>query len=172
MCDAPIREHDWLWRPDREHRLQPLDKLVNMYYKSVGHNANLILGAVPDADGLIPQADFKRYAELGSQIRRRFAKPLAQTKGQGTTVELKLKQPTKFDHIIIAEDIAYGERIRRYVVEALLPGNKWQEICGGISIGHKRIQKFEPVEAVSVRLRTIESIAAPRIRKLAIYNTA
>ena len=74
MADAPIREHDWLWIPGREDRVQPFDKLVDMYYRSVGHSANLMLGAVPDTDGLIPEADLTRYAELGREIRRRFEK--------------------------------------------------------------------------------------------------
>ena len=59
MADAPIREHDWLWVPDSEHKLQPVEKLVNMYYNSVGRNANLMIGAVPDTDGLVPEPDFK-----------------------------------------------------------------------------------------------------------------
>lgn len=173
MCDAPIREHDWLWRPDREHRLQSLNKLVEMYYKSVGRNANLIIGAVPDMDGLIPEADFNRYAEFGREIHKRFGKPLARTKGQGAMLELNFKEPTPFNHVVIMEDITYGERVREYVVEALIAGGRWRKICDGESIGHKRIQWVageEAVKAAKVRLRVTQSIARPIIRELAIYN--
>ncbi|MEA3224922.1 MAG: alpha-L-fucosidase, partial [Planctomycetota bacterium] len=170
MADAPIREHDWLWIPNSEHKLQPLDKLVDMYYKSAGRNANLIVGAVPDTDGLIPEADFERYAEFGGEIRRRFNRPLARTEGQGTIVELKFKQPARFNHVVIMEDIAQGERTREYVVEALVSGGEWRNICDGISIGHKRIQHFESLEAAKVRLRITKSIARPIIRGLAAYN--
>jgi len=72
------------------------------------------------------------------------------------------------------EDIAYGERVREYVVEALVSDNKWQKICDGISIGHKRIQWTtgeKIIETAKVRLRTTKSVAEPIIRKLAIYNT-
>jgi len=172
MCDAPIREHDWLWIPNREDRLQPLDKLVNMYYKSVGHNANLILGAVPDTDGLIPQADFERYAEFGKEIRRRFGSPIAQTEGRGTSLELAIPSPGRIDHVSIMEDIAQGERIRKYAVEALVPGDKWEQICEGVSVGHKRIQQFKPVETVKIRLRVLESVARPVVRNLAVYCTS
>jgi len=171
MADAPIREHDWLWIPNTDERLQPLDKLVNMYDKSVGHNANLILGAVPNADGLIPEADFKRYAELGREIRRRFDKPVAQTSGSGMSLELTLPEPTRIDHVITMEDIAQGQRVRKYVVEGLVSRNKWQTICEGVSIGHKRIQQFAPVEVAKVRLRVTESVAEPIIRRLAAYST-
>ncbi len=172
MADAPIREHDWLWIPNTDHRLQPLDRLVRMYYESVGRNANLILGAVPNADGLIPDADFARYAELGREIRRRFQKPLAQTGGQGDLLELALPKRTQVDHVVIMEDIRHGERIREYAIEGLAPGTEWRRLCDGTSIGHKRIQRFDPVEAARLRLRVTQSVGAPVIRDFAAYDAA
>jgi alpha-L-fucosidase len=172
MADAPIREHDWLWIPNTDDRLQPLDKLVDMYLKSVGHNANLILGAVPNADGLIPEADFRRYAELGREIRRRFDKPVAQTEGTGAMVELALPKPTRVNCITLMEDIRYGERVRQYAVEGLMPGNHWQPLCEGVSIGHKRIQQFAAAEVAKLRLHVTKSIAEPMIRSFGAYSIA
>jgi alpha-L-fucosidase len=171
MADAPIREHDWLWIPNREDRLQSVERLVAMYCKSVGRNANLMLGAVPDADGLIPDADFERYAGLGREIRRRFDEPLAETSGRGQTVELALPRPARVDHVVIMEDVAQGERVREYVVEGLTPGNTWRALCEGTSIGHKRIQQFDATEVAKVRLRAVKSVAEPRIHFLAVYTT-
>lgn len=172
MADAPIREHDWLWIPNTDDRLQPLDRLVDMYLKSVGHNANLILGAVPNADGLIPEADFQRYAELGREIRRRFERPVTQTGGRGSMVELALPKPTKVNCITLMEDICYGERVRQYAVDGLTPGNQWQPLCEGISIGHKRIQPFAAVEVAKLRLRVTKSVAEPVIRNFIAYAIA
>lgn len=171
MADAPIREHDWLWIPDREDRLQSVERLVDMYCKSVGRNANLMLGAVPDADGLIPDADFERYAAMGREIRRRFDKPLAETSGRGQTVELALPRPARVDHVTIMEDIVHGERVREYVIEGLAPGNTWRPLCDGTSIGHKRIQQFEATEVARVRLRAVRHVAEPRVRFFAAYAT-
>jgi len=141
MADAPIREHDWLWIPNSEHKLQPLDKLVNMYYKSVGRNANLIIGAV-----------------------------IARTEGRGRVIELELRKPEIFNHVIIMEDITQGERVREYAVEAFAPTGKWKKVCDGVSIGHKRIQQFDQVEAARIRLRVAKSIEEPVIRDLAVYS--
>jgi len=69
------------------------------------------------------------------------------------------------------EDIAHGERVREYVVEGLAPGNKWAKLCDGISIGHKRIQGFKPIEVARVRFRATKSVAAPIIRRLAAFST-
>ncbi len=172
MADAPIREHDWLWIPNTDDRLQLLEKLVNMYYESVGRNANLILGAVPNGAGRIPEADFRRYAELGREIRKRFDKPLAQTSGRGSLLELELPAPTRVDHAVVMEDIRRGERVREYVVEGLVGRDEWQRLCDGISIGHKRIQQFDPVEVAKLRLRVTKSVAEPVIRSFAGYGVS
>ncbi len=51
-----------------------------------------------------------------------------------------------------------------------MPGNTWQKLCDGLSVGHKRIQQFPPAEVAKVRLRATKSAAAPRIRSLAVYH--
>ena len=168
-CDVPVRNHDWFWKPDCEHKLYSLDELLDMYYKSVGRNCNMLLNANPGPDGLVPEADLQRYVEFGREIMRRFGTPVAETSGEAEVVELTLPQPQRIDHVVVMEDIAHGERVREYVVEGLVGGDAWQKLCEGISIGHKRIQRFPPLEVAAVRLRVTASAAAPRIRSLAAH---
>ncbi len=169
-CDVPVRNHDWFWKPDSAHKLYSLDELMDMYYRSVGRNCNLLLNANPNPEGLIPEPDFQRYVEFGNEIRRRFDRPLAQTEGRGSAVELELSKPSAIDHVIIMEDIRQGERIRSYQIEGLTGPNTWQTLCEGQSVGHKRIQQFDPVAVAKVRVRTIKSVAEPLVRKLAVYH--
>jgi alpha-L-fucosidase len=171
MCDMPLRDHDWFWKPNREDRIESLKTLVDCYYKSVGRNCNLMLGLTPDSSGLMPQPDVERLTELGNEIQRLFGKPLTQVQDEGEIVELNLNEPVRIDHVSIMEDITHGERVREYVIECLLSHDKWQKICEGISIGHKRIQQFKPVEVKAVRFRCIKSIAVPKIRSLSIFET-
>jgi len=175
MVDVPLRGshgvHDWCWQAGHERGIHPLEKLVKMYYQSVGRNCNLIIGAVINRDGLVPDADVARLAEFGREIRRRFDKPVAKTSGQGGAVELRLPQPQRIDHVVIMEEIAEGERVRRYRIEALLPGNRWVKLAEGESIGHKRIEQFRPVEVAAIRFIALQSTAPPRIRQLAVYST-
>jgi len=170
-CDVPIRNHEWFWQPDDEHKIYSLDELVDMYYRSVGRNCNMLLNANPATDGLVPEADFERYVEFGNEIRRRFGKPLAETGGEGDTVELTLPESGKVDHVVIMEDITQGERVRGYTVEGLSDGGEWIEICSGVSVGHKRIEKFEPVEVSAIRFNCSESVGKPLVRKFAAYCT-
>lgn len=169
-CDVPIRNHEWFWKPDQEDKLYSVEELMNMYYKSVGRNCNLLLNANPDPDGLIPEADMERYIEFGREIQRRFSQPMARTDGAGETIELSLDAPTDINHVIIMEDIAQGERIRTYVVEGLGADRTWRPLCEGESVGHKRIQSFETKSLQAIRLRVTTSVAEPLIRELAVYN--
>ncbi len=167
-CDAPLRNHDWFWRPNRESKIYSLAELLEMYYRSVGRGCNLILNANINRDGLVPQADLKRLREFGDEIRRRFGHSIAETSGRGNVVELTLEKPTRIDHAIVMEQIREGERVRKYVIEGFIDG-QWTELCRGQSIGHKRIERFLAVEATKIRLRITDSIAEPLVRKLAVY---
>jgi len=170
MVDTVLRNHHWFWKPNTEKTIEPLDRLVGFYYKSVGRNANLMLGLTPDPTGLVPEPDVRRCAEFGREIRRRFGEPVAETKGEGTEVELALPKPQRIDHVAIMEDIAHGERVREYVVEGLAAGGAWQPLCKGTAIGHKRIEQFDTVEAAKIRLRVTKAAATPLIRNMAAYS--
>jgi alpha-L-fucosidase len=168
-CDVPIRHGEWGWKPNQDHLVKPLDHLVDLYYRSVGHGCNLLLNSNPDRDGQVPEADMKRYVEFGAELNRRFSKSITETQGKGNVVELILDKPTVIDHVITMEDIAHGERVREYVVEVFANG-EWKELCKSLSIGHKKIDKIEPITVSKIRWRCIKSSAEPIIRKLAVYN--
>jgi alpha-L-fucosidase len=169
-CDVPIRRNVWIWEPKTESFLMSLDELMSRYERSVGHNCNLLLNANIDPDGLIPEQDAKRYEEFGAEIRRRYGKSLAETHGAGSELTLALPTPRRIDAVILQERIAEGERVRRYVVEAQVSG-AWKEICSGQSIGHKRIQRFQPATTDRVRLRVLDSAGEPQIRRFALFDT-
>lgn len=169
-CDVPIRNHEWFWQPDDEHKIYSVNELMEMYYCSVGRNCNLLLNANPGPDGLVPEADMACYREFGREIRRRFDVPLASTQGEGTVVELDLGVGEEIDHVVIMEDIAHGERILAYDVETLGEDGAWNVLCSGECVGHKRIEQFERITTSGIRLRVKKRRASPRIRQLAAYR--
>ncbi len=170
MVDVPIRNHEWFWRPGDDAKVYAPESMVEMYYQSVGRNSTLILGGTPNREGLIPEADFQSYAAFGREIRRRFSKPVAETRANGPVVQLKLNRVVRIDHIVIMEDIAQGERVRQYRLEALTGPDQWKPIAQGESIGHKRIYRFPEMEVGAVRFTVTKSMAEPRIRSLAVYH--
>lgn len=173
MADTPLRgangRHEWFWEPGDENAVYPLSDLMNMYYKSVGRNATLIVGLTPDAEGLMPEGDVKRLEEFGAKIQEVTAYPLKSTQGIGSKVNLKLDKRQTVNQIIIQEEIAKGERIRKYKVEGLTKKG-WKTLCDGESVGHKRIQTFDPVEVSRVRLVVEKQIDFPQIRNFSVYN--
>ena len=167
-CDARIRA-DWFWSTKNAATLKTVGQLMGMYYRSVGRGAVLLLNQTPDTTGRIPEDDAKRAAEFGAEIQRRFGKSLAETSGRGDVVELDLDKPTRLDHVVTAEDIAEGERVREYVLEGFA-GGVWRPLCEGTAIGHKKIDSFAPVEVSKLRLRVVRAAAEPRIRRLAAFS--
>ena len=173
MADTPLRgangRHEWFWEPDDENNIYSLDVLMNMYEKSVGRNATLIVGLTPDPTGLIPAGDEQRLKEWGEEINRRFTSPLAQTSGQKKSLTLNLKSKQPVNYCIIQENIKNGERIRQYKIEAKVDG-KWKTVCTGESVGYKRIEKFDPIEATALRLTVLQSIALPDITNFSAFS--
>ena len=172
MSDAPLRGsggHDWFWEPDRAHTIYPLDKLVEMYYHSVGHNTTLILGVTPNPDGLIPASDAERLKEFGGEIRQRFSNPVASTSGTGRQVKLEFHQEQTVNQIVLMEDIAQGERVRKFVVEGKTKKG-WQIIFEGSCIGHKFIHRFEDKSVSALRLQIQEQVGESLIKAFLAYS--
>jgi alpha-L-fucosidase len=167
-ADVPLKDHNWFWSPTNHKNLRNLDQLMEIYYKSIGRGALLLLNAAPDTTGLIPAEDIKLYKQFGDEINRRFGECIASTSGNGEILQLKLDKPTIIDHIVIQEDIVFGERVREYAVEGQI-GEKWIELAIGISIGYKRIERFDAVEVSAVRVRFTKFFYSPVIKNMAVY---
>lgn len=168
-CDVPLYNHRWLWSERNETLRRSLPELLNIYYKSVGRGAVMLLNATPNTDGLIPAGDLERYRELGAELKRRFESPLARTSGRGVVHILRFDQPTRIDQAMVMEDYRHGERIRGYVLEARKPDGTFQTLNTGSSVGRKRIVMFEPVTVTQVTLRITKNVGEPLIRELAVY---
>ena len=172
MSDAPLRghngRHEWFWEPGDEAHVYPLEKLVQMYYRSVGRNSTLILGLTPDPNGRMPAPDAARLKEFGDEIRRRFREPIAQGSAEGETLVLDLERPQRINHAILMEEITKGERVRAYVLEGLADGT-WVRLAEGSCIGHKHIQPFDDATVTKVRLKITKALARPLIRNLSIF---
>lgn len=167
-CDVPIRKLHWFWHPNDEDSLLSLEELMHIYYHSVGHGTNLLLNVSPDDRGLIPDVDAARLLEFGREIKRRFANQLGRTSGNGTELLLKLKKEVSINHIILKEDIRYGERVRKFEVEAIVDGN-WITIASGTAIGHRYILPISQVKTSKLKLMVKESVENPVLKEFSCY---
>ncbi|MGE5611426.1 MAG: alpha-L-fucosidase [Bacillota bacterium] len=84
-------------------------------------------------------------------------------------IEVDLGMPTTFNIACLQEAIALGQRVESYVVE-YWDGSSWQVLSKGTTIGHKKLDRFEPVTAQRVRLVVDKSLACPTISAFGLYN--
>ncbi len=75
-ADTPLRERHWFWHPNDESSLKTLDGLMEIYHKTVGRGAQLVLGLAPDNRGLLPDSDTARLKEFGALLERIYSRPL------------------------------------------------------------------------------------------------
>lgn len=76
-CDVPIRRGQWFYHTDGEKRLLSTKQLLNIYYRSVGHGAVLLLNVSPDRSGHLPELDVQRLYEWSSILKETFKENLA-----------------------------------------------------------------------------------------------
>jgi alpha-L-fucosidase len=169
--DVSIRRPDWFWSTTNEKQVLTLPQLLSIYYRSIGRGTQLLLNIPANRDGLLAEADCAAARSFGSEVRKRFAQPLAETAGNGAEVVLKLGAPAKIDTVVLEEDIAKGERVRQYRIEGRA-GGVWQKLGEGTSIGHKRIQPVDPTVVDALRIVAITSVGTPVFRRFAAFHTA
>jgi alpha-L-fucosidase len=169
--DVSLRRPNWFWSTTNHANLLSLEQLVEIYYRSVGRGAQLLLNVTPDRTGHVPEGDVARLAAFGSEVRRRFDRSVADTTDGGREVQLDLGGSVHVDHVIVEEDLRGGERVRAWRLEGSA-GGTWRTVAEGSAIGRKRIQPIEPAVLSAMRLTVTHSEGEPRIRRLAAYEVA
>jgi len=179
----------WFWHPDEVKKTYPRQtwEHLDLYYRTVGLGANTIINLPADTRGLIPD-DFVAAAKaLGDELRKRFSHPIAEQKNiqRGDVVELAWDNPTEINTVVTMENIATGQKVAKYALEAFVDGN-WKALeprnrlvaarpyngnPGYETIGHKKIDRVEPVTTRRIRFRCLESVAKPvEIRKFSVFK--
>jgi alpha-L-fucosidase len=188
--DVSIRP-GWFYHPSEDNQVKSLEKLVDIYFSSVGRNAVLLLNVPPDTRGLIHETDAARLREFGDYIRKTFQTNLLKSatstpkKASKTidedastyftinelpaAVEFTFKSPQQFNLVMLQEAIEKGQRVEKFKVEALV-NNQWTEIAKGTTIGYKRLLRFPTVESQQVRFTIEEARLGANIATLGLYN--
>jgi alpha-L-fucosidase len=169
-ADVSILRPNWFWSEEKDRDRLSLASLLEIYYRSVGHGAQLLINIPADRRGLLTKGDAARAREFEREIRRRFGGSVAEAHGSADRLTLELPAPTRIDHVILQEDCAAGQRIRAYRLEGRVQGN-WQALGVGTAIGHKRIQPIAPAVVDAVRFVATESVGQGEIRRLAVFST-
>ena len=171
--DVSIRP-GWFWHEHENGKVKSLKHLADIYFQSVGYNSVLLLNIPPDRRGHIHEADVARLKEFAAYRRQMFADNRVK-KGQkmwnavsGDRREYKLKPSSKINVVLLQEDIARGQRVESFRVEACVEG-QWQPLAEGTTVGYKRMLRFPEVEAEALRITVVSARLEAHISNVAAY---
>ncbi len=187
--DVSIRP-GWFWHASEDSLVKDVAKLADIYISSVGRNAVLLLNVPPDNRGLITDHDISSLRGLKAWTDKLYATDLLNgsrpygrgssnlTDGDNTTSWSPRRKPVAsfvpaiaatFNVAMLQEDISKGQRVEKFIIEAL-SGTQWDTIATGTTIGYKRLIRFPEVKADEIRLTIVSSRATPYISTFALYN--
>ncbi len=168
-ADVSIRP-GWYYHAREDHQVKSVAALVDIYYKSIGRNANLLLNLPVDRRGHIPEVDARRLMEFKQVIAADFANEVkGKFSEKDNVLTLQFTKPTKLNRLVLGEDITQGQRVSGFEVLYQKDG-QWQKLATETTIGYKRVLRFPTVEATAVRLKVLSSIAEPKVVALKAYD--
>jgi alpha-L-fucosidase len=164
-ADVSIRP-GWFWHPAEDAKVKSADELVDLYFASVGRNAGLLLNLPPTRAGVLAEADVTSLAAFGERRTALFATDVAvsaRRRSAGGVLNLTWPRPVRFGVAALSEAIELGQVVESFTLDAWVSG-AWVTCAGGTTIGRKRLERFEPVEATRVRLVTQSTLGRPDVR--------
>ena len=173
----------WFYHETENEHVKSLSKLMDTYYKSVGRNSCLLLNFPIAPNGRIYPTDSLRGIAFKQMIDESFRDNLVlpsatpQRENGVVCYTLDIKEGESFNRFVAEEDIRYGQRVKKFSLEALVDG-QWQSLKdelvedgdGLTTIGHRRIICFPTVKATKLRFTITASRAEPVIKKLGVYH--
>ncbi|MBM3311631.1 MAG: alpha-L-fucosidase [Candidatus Aminicenantes bacterium] len=188
----------WFYHSDQDGQVKTPEKLVDIYYSSVGRNGVLLLNIPPDRRGLIHEADAGALLGMRRTLEATFAVNLAAGAGVRASSEqpghpaaalldadsetywaaaedvtsaeitFDLAVEAAFDRALLQEEVRVGQRLEAFSLEAW-DGAAWRSFAEGTTVGYKRLLRFPPVIARKIRLVIRESRLNPTLAVFGLY---
>lgn len=187
--DVSIR-NGWFWRNENEQSVRSADDVFDIYERSVGGNAVLLLNVPPASNGRLGPRDVACLAELGRRIRATYGTDLAagftttakgvdddpdtywQPSGIQGDFEITFPIERTINRIVLQEAIArVGQRVKSHAVDAWVDG-VWKEVSKSGVIGYKRIHRIPDVRTSRLRVRILDSRNTASIATLSAHYHA
>ena len=170
----------WFYHETENAHVKSLSKLMDTYYKSVGRNSTLLLNFPIAPNGRIHPTDslrgiaFKRM--IDTIFKKNIVKEVKSPKLNNSSYTLNFKKPVEINRFLAEEDIALGQRVRKFTLEALVDG-QWISLKDALvdngdgltTIGHRHIICFPTVKATQLRFTIVDSKAEPIIKRIGLY---
>ena len=188
--DVSIRP-GWFYHEHEDEHVKSLDKLVDIYFSSVGRNAVLLLNIPPDKRGLINEIDVARLKEFREYLDATFktnflynAKPNLKSAYKAVDddlnsyweienipgqIEFKLTTIQVFNVFMIQEYIRKGQRVEKFKLEAWI-NDEWVTVKESTTIGYKKLLHFNTITTDRIRLTIEQSRGNALISNIGLYK--
>lgn len=195
-CDVSIRP-GWFWHANEDTLIKSPEHLFDLYLKSVGRGANLLLNVPPDNRGLIHGKDvealmgFKKLRDENFDtnllkqansywefLEDAIMPDTLQVRAVSLSPEIysinvqnfvvQLQQPAKMNCIILREAIHLGQTIRKFRIIMYNKDQAVREITGN-TVGRKRILTFPATTVASFRVLLEDAKGNDNISGVAAY---
>jgi len=197
--DVSIRP-GWFYHTTEDERVKSPEKLMEIYYSSVGRNGNLLLNVPPDRRGQIHEKDIEALMAFKALVDTEFKTDLARDKNVKPSEILHSSYngmmvtdgnsetfwtPKKETLVASLElDLNKVMELNRILIQEYIKlgqnisgfeveafiDDKWEVVCSGTTIGYKVIKKFPLILTNKIRLSITGSKAAPSISNIELYR--
>jgi len=195
-CDVSIRP-GWFYHANEDEKVKTPEELFQLYLKSVGRGATLLLNVPPDRRGLINEHDssalmgFKKLRDqsfknnllknvqvvytfhdlkkLTSILTDNDSHTFAGVDKGDNGITVSFKKRTEINCIVLEEPINMGQRIKDFKVVFRINNEPVQEYHGK-TIGRKRIITFPGVSCDSFIIGINGAKSTPLISDIGAYE--
>ena len=190
-CDVSIRP-GWFYHKEEDDKVKTPEQLFQLWLKSVGRGANLLLNVPPDRRGLINEKDsaalvgFKKlrdenfHTNLVSSYRIENMKSLSKPKlfTEQSNIQLNdfrtqkihvaLKKESVMNCIVLRERLEKGQSIMKFTITIYNDDLEIRTIEGA-TIGRKRILTFPAESSTRLVIRVTAAKHRPAITNVEAY---
>lgn len=192
-CDVSIRP-GWFYHQEEDNKVKSAEQLFDIWMKSVGRGANLILNVPPDRRGRIHENDSVSLVAFGKLRQEKFGKNLVRGRsisvgskktlslsdestasfsaipnGQSIMVSFVDEKPLHF--IRLEEYIKNGQSVAEFAVDTWnIQSQSWAEVLKSTTIGPRKVLTFpENTRSAAVRVRVLKAKGAVKISEVKLY---
>lgn len=192
--DTSIRP-GWFYHQEEDGEVKSLEKLLHIYFNSVGGNAILLLNLPPDKHGRIHENDAGRLKELGDYIRNAFSVNLMEQaeitadtceKGyeinnvrqdsydsfykteegiQQAEINIHFHEPVKVSYVVLKENIRLSQRIEEFEIR----DEEDHILYQGTIVGYKKIVLMKGAEVSKLKICVKDSRVCPTLSFIGVY---
>ena len=197
-ADVSIRP-GWYYHKSEDDKVKSLNHLLDIYYKSVGQNASLLLNLPLDRRGLVHENDVRQLKKLTAQLKLDFetnlaaGKPASATNTRAGSFEAAVLTDGNTATYWAAEDgvnaasitidLGNDTKFNRILLQEFIAlgqrvmaftieakvNGNWKQVATEKTIGYKRILRLPDLTASEIRINITDSKACPTLSNIEVY---